>query len=101
MFVVQGTTFVLQKKTEPRQRLLSAISTGTGVREVNMANQFFFIADLVSLYQVPTFHFISFPITLQAIDELISLHQNLNRDETQLQEGEWQMLWSSQVVFSS
>ena len=32
--VVQGTTFVLQKKTDPRQKLLAAISTGTGVREV-------------------------------------------------------------------
>ncbi|KAF2286290.1 hypothetical protein GH714_013309 [Hevea brasiliensis] len=31
--IVQGTTFVLQKKTEPRQRLLAAISTGTQVRE--------------------------------------------------------------------
>ncbi|KAF9587658.1 hypothetical protein IFM89_004490 [Coptis chinensis] len=29
----KGTTFVLQKKTEPRQRLLSAISTGAGVTE--------------------------------------------------------------------
>ncbi|KAL5983226.1 hypothetical protein ACLOJK_017310 [Asimina triloba] len=29
----KGTTFVLQKITEPRQRLLSAISTGTGVQE--------------------------------------------------------------------
>ena len=32
--VVQGTTFVLQKKTDPRQKLLAAISTGTGLREV-------------------------------------------------------------------
>ncbi|XP_058098202.1 probable plastid-lipid-associated protein 12, chloroplastic isoform X7 [Magnolia sinica] len=31
--IVQGTTFVLQKKTEPRQRLLSSISTGIGVKE--------------------------------------------------------------------
>nr|CAD1818785.1 unnamed protein product [Ananas comosus var. bracteatus] len=30
----KGTTFVLQKKTKPRQRLLSAISSGTGVEEV-------------------------------------------------------------------
>uniref|UniRef100_A0A2K2BQN3 Plastid lipid-associated protein/fibrillin conserved domain-containing protein n=1 Tax=Populus trichocarpa TaxID=3694 RepID=A0A2K2BQN3_POPTR len=30
----KGTTFVLQKKTEPRQRLLSAIGTGTGVLEM-------------------------------------------------------------------
>ncbi|KAK9274181.1 hypothetical protein L1049_018995 [Liquidambar formosana] len=29
----KGTTFVLQKKTEPRQRLLAAISTDSGVRE--------------------------------------------------------------------
>ena len=32
--IVQGTTFVLQKKSDPRQRLLSAISTDTGVKEV-------------------------------------------------------------------
>lgn len=32
--VVQGTTFVLQKNTEPRQRFLSVISKGTGVMEV-------------------------------------------------------------------
>ncbi|XP_059430074.1 probable plastid-lipid-associated protein 12, chloroplastic [Corylus avellana] len=65
----KGTTFVLQKKTEPRQRLLSAISTGAGIRE--------------------------------AIDELISLQQNLNRDEKELQEGEWAMIWSSQVETDS
>ncbi|OVA13073.1 Plastid lipid-associated protein/fibrillin conserved domain [Macleaya cordata] len=29
----KGTTFVLQKETEPRQRLLSAISTGVGITE--------------------------------------------------------------------
>ncbi|XP_038725219.1 probable plastid-lipid-associated protein 12, chloroplastic isoform X2 [Tripterygium wilfordii] len=29
----QGTTFVLQKQTKPRQKLLFAISTGTGVLE--------------------------------------------------------------------
>ncbi|KAI9114828.1 hypothetical protein K1719_013841 [Acacia pycnantha] len=29
----KGTTFVLQKKTEPRQRLLSAISSGQGIQE--------------------------------------------------------------------
>ncbi|EOY32417.1 Structural molecule, putative isoform 2 [Theobroma cacao] len=29
----KGTTFVLQKKTDPRQKLLAAISTGTEVRE--------------------------------------------------------------------
>jgi hypothetical protein len=38
--VVQGTTFVLQKKTEPRQRLLSAIGTGTGVLEVKLQSSF-------------------------------------------------------------
>ncbi|KAM3693055.1 hypothetical protein ACJW31_08G136400 [Castanea mollissima] len=65
----KGTTFVLQKKTEPRQRLLSTISTGKGVRE--------------------------------AIDEFISSNQNLTGDETELQEGEWQMIWSSQVETDS
>ncbi|XP_068640175.1 probable plastid-lipid-associated protein 12, chloroplastic [Aristolochia californica] len=39
----KGTTFVLQKRTEPRQRLLSAISTGTGITEV--------IDELISLNQ--------------------------------------------------
>uniref|UniRef100_A0A2N9IST9 Plastid lipid-associated protein/fibrillin conserved domain-containing protein n=1 Tax=Fagus sylvatica TaxID=28930 RepID=A0A2N9IST9_FAGSY len=65
----KGTTFVLQKKTEPRQKLLSVISTGTGVRE--------------------------------AIDEFISSNQNLSKAETELQEGEWQMIWSSQVETDS
>ncbi|KAM4096853.1 hypothetical protein ACJW30_08G136200 [Castanea mollissima] len=65
----KGTTFVLQKKTEPRQRLLSTISTGKGVRE--------------------------------AIDEFISSNQNLTGGETELQEGEWQMIWSSQVETDS
>ncbi|KAF3452616.1 hypothetical protein FNV43_RR03049 [Rhamnella rubrinervis] len=60
----KGTTFVLQKKTEPRQLLLSAISTSKGVEE--------------------------------AIDKLVSLYQNSGKSETELQEGEWQMLWSSQ-----
>ncbi|ONH99141.1 hypothetical protein PRUPE_6G013900 [Prunus persica] len=62
----KGTTFVLQKKTEPRQRLLSTISTGTGVKE--------------------------------AIDEFISFNQNKGIGEPELQEGEWEMLWSSQIV---
>lgn len=65
----KGTTFVLQKKTEPRQKLLSAISTDTGVRE--------------------------------AIDELISLHQKRGKGEAELEEGEWQMLWSSQIETDS
>ncbi|KAM1204640.1 hypothetical protein ACFX14_005677 [Malus domestica] len=58
----KGTTFVLQKKTGPRQRLLSTISTGTGVKE--------------------------------AIDEFISLNQNMG--DLELQDGEWEMIWSSQ-----
>lgn len=36
LVVVQGTTFVLQKLTEPRQLLLSAISTGKGIEKVNL-----------------------------------------------------------------
>ncbi|RYR36789.1 hypothetical protein Ahy_A09g041749 isoform D [Arachis hypogaea] len=38
---VQGTTFVLQKQTEPRQRLLTAVSSGRNVKEA--------IEELVSL----------------------------------------------------
>ncbi|TXG73148.1 hypothetical protein EZV62_001727 [Acer yangbiense] len=65
----KGTTFVLQKKTEPRQRLLSAISTGTGVAK--------------------------------AVDEFISLNRKIGKDEPELLEGEWQMIWSSQVETDS
>ncbi|EHA8588411.1 putative plastid-lipid-associated protein 12, chloroplastic [Cocos nucifera] len=61
----KGTTFVLQKETEPRQRLLSAISSGTGVMEV--------------------------------INELVSLNQKEAIDESETIEGEWQLLWASQM----
>ncbi|CAH1419436.1 unnamed protein product [Lactuca virosa] len=63
----KGTTFVLQKQTEPRQRLISAISTGRSV--------------------------------IQAIDEFMSLNQT--KGEQQLIEGEWQMIWSSQMETDS
>ncbi|KAL7616768.1 hypothetical protein Lser_V15G02581 [Lactuca serriola] len=63
----KGTTFVLQKQTEPRQRLISAISTGRSV--------------------------------IQAIEEFMSLNQT--KDEQQLIEGEWQMIWSSQMETDS
>ncbi|KAL5140386.1 putative plastid-lipid-associated protein 12, chloroplastic [Glycine soja] len=66
--IVQGTTFVLQKQTEPRQRLLTAISSGKGIKE--------------------------------AIDELISLKQNIGQ-EPELEDGEWQMMWNSQTVTDS
>ncbi|KAI4334668.1 hypothetical protein L6164_013386 [Bauhinia variegata] len=65
----KGTTFVLQKKTEPRQRLLSAISSGVGIKE--------------------------------AIDELICLNQTTGKGEPELQEGEWQLIWSSQTETDS
>ncbi|XP_044505613.1 probable plastid-lipid-associated protein 12, chloroplastic [Mangifera indica] len=65
----KGTTFVLQKKTDSRQQLLAAISTGTGVRE--------------------------------AIDEFVALNGNTAEDEPELIEGEWQMIWSSQVETDS
>ncbi|KAK6247854.1 hypothetical protein QUC31_019419 [Theobroma cacao] len=65
----KGTTFVLQKKTDPRQKLLAAISTGTEVRE--------------------------------AIDEFISLSKSVSKDEPVLLEGEWQMIWSSQLETDS
>ncbi|KAL2470465.1 putative plastid-lipid-associated protein 12 [Abeliophyllum distichum] len=65
----KGTTFVLQKETVPRQRLLSAISTGREVRE--------------------------------AIDEFITLNQDVVKNELELLEGEWEMIWSSQVETDS
>lgn len=40
---------------------------------------------------------------MQAMDKLISLNQNnrpIDEDETELQEGEWEMIWSSQVSFA-
>nr|ACU19840.1 unknown [Glycine max] len=40
----KGTTFVLQKQTEPRQRLLTAISSGKGIKEA--------IDELISLKQI-------------------------------------------------
>ncbi|KAL4560973.1 hypothetical protein LXL04_033131 [Taraxacum kok-saghyz] len=63
----KGTTFVLQKQTEPRQNLLCAISSGRSVT--------------------------------QAIDEFMSLNQT--KGEQQLIEGEWQMIWSSQMETDS
>lgn len=36
IYIVQGTTFVLQKQTEPRQKLLTAISSGVGIKEVRV-----------------------------------------------------------------
>ncbi|GAU12090.1 hypothetical protein TSUD_00560, partial [Trifolium subterraneum] len=61
----KGTTFVLQKQTQPRQKLLTAISSGVGVRE--------------------------------EIDKLLSLNKN-SGEEPELEEGEWQMIWNSQIV---
>ncbi|GJT42859.1 probable plastid-lipid-associated protein 12, chloroplastic [Tanacetum coccineum] len=65
----KGTTFVLQKETEPRQKLLSAISSGTKV--------------------------------LEAIYEFVSLDENVTKGEKELAEGEWQMIWSSQMETDS
>ncbi|XP_043691086.1 probable plastid-lipid-associated protein 12, chloroplastic [Telopea speciosissima] len=65
----KGTTFVLQKKTGPRQKLLSAISTESGVRE--------------------------------AIDDLISQNQTVAKEQPELLEGEWQLIWSSQTETDS
>lgn len=65
----KGTTFVLQKTSEPRQRLLSAISTDTKVRK--------------------------------EIEEFIATNQNAAKGEQQLLEGEWNMIWSSQMETDS
>ncbi|XP_047249407.1 probable plastid-lipid-associated protein 12, chloroplastic [Capsicum annuum] len=34
----------------------------------------------------------------EAIDEFISLNKNIANSELKLLEGEWQMIWSSQIV---
>ncbi|XP_071742689.1 probable plastid-lipid-associated protein 12, chloroplastic [Rutidosis leptorrhynchoides] len=65
----KGTTFVLQKQTEPRQKLLSAVSSGNSV--------------------------------IQAIEEFVTLNQNVSKGEQELAEGEWQMIWSSQMETDS
>ncbi|KAH6767711.1 Plastid-lipid associated protein PAP / fibrillin family protein [Perilla frutescens var. hirtella] len=65
----KGTTFVLQKETEERQNLLSAISKGGEVRE--------------------------------AIDKFIDSNKSTVKGESELLEGEWLMLWSSQEVTES
>ncbi|XP_027084872.1 probable plastid-lipid-associated protein 12, chloroplastic isoform X1 [Coffea arabica] len=65
----KGTTFVLQKETDSRQKLLSVISTGLNVKE--------------------------------AIEEFITLNQKVAETELELLEGEWKMIWSSQVETDS
>ncbi|XP_027185568.1 probable plastid-lipid-associated protein 12, chloroplastic isoform X2 [Coffea eugenioides] len=66
---VEGTTFVLQKETDSRQKLLSVMATGLNVKE--------------------------------AIEEFISLNQKVAETELELLEGEWKMIWSSQVETDS
>ncbi|KAL1808665.1 hypothetical protein ACET3Z_025655 [Daucus carota] len=65
----KGTTFVLQKTSEPRQRLLSAISTDTKVRK--------------------------------EIEDFLAMNQKEAKGEQQLLEGEWSMIWSSQMETDS
>ncbi|KAL0661224.1 hypothetical protein Bca4012_098061 [Brassica carinata] len=64
MSLAQGTTFVLQKETVPRQKLSATISQGKRVSE--------------------------------AIDEFIA-----SNDDYELLEGNWQMIWSSQIYADS
>ncbi|XP_020584057.1 probable plastid-lipid-associated protein 12, chloroplastic isoform X2 [Phalaenopsis equestris] len=62
----KGTTFVLQKKPEPRQKLLLAVTSGESIADV--------------------------------IDEVVSLRRNKLAADLDDLEGEWQLLWSSQIV---
>ncbi|PKU69020.1 putative plastid-lipid-associated protein 12, chloroplastic [Dendrobium catenatum] len=62
----KGTTFVLQKKLEPRQKLLLAVSSGEKIADV--------------------------------IDEVISSRQNNVIADLEALEGEWKLVWSSQVL---
>lgn len=65
----KGTTFVLQKEIEPRQKLLAAISTNTGVKET--------------------------------IEDFLSSNKNVSMGDLELLEGEWLMIWSSQMETDS
>lgn len=65
----KGTTFVLQKVTMPRQKLLAAISQGNWVTE--------------------------------AIDEFLSLNSDSANNDYELLEGNWEMIWSSQMETDS
>ncbi|XP_013592317.1 probable plastid-lipid-associated protein 12, chloroplastic isoform X2 [Brassica napus] len=65
----KGTTFVLQKETVPRQKLLATISQDKGVAE--------------------------------AIDEFLASNANTAEDDYELLEGNWQMIWSSQMYTDS
>ncbi|KAF3517692.1 hypothetical protein DY000_02059197 [Brassica cretica] len=65
----KGTTFVLQKETVPRQKLLATISQDKGVAE--------------------------------AIDEFLASNTNTTEDDYELLEGNWQMIWSSQMYTDS
>lgn len=53
IYIVQGTTFVLQKQTEPRQKLLTAISSGVGVGEVRVL--FFFSINITGIFPMSLF----------------------------------------------
>lgn len=65
----KGTTFILQKTVEPRQNLLSAISTESKVRE--------------------------------AIDDFLMSNRGTQPAELGQFEGEWKMIWSSQMETDS
>ncbi|CAN8288324.1 unnamed protein product [Cochlearia groenlandica] len=65
----KGTTFVLQKETVPRQKLLATISQNKGVAE--------------------------------AIDEFLASCSDSAEEDYELLEGNWQMIWSSQMYTDS
>lgn len=86
---------MLQKEIEPRQELLSAISAGTGVTEVILCKA---LKEAAIKNMYTHFHGYLYNVFIisQAINKLISTVQDKD-EEPQLLEGEWKMIWSSQV----
>lgn len=89
--VVQGTTFVLQKSVDPRQMLLSAISAGTGVKEV-----LYYSLDCPLWQQLEKVICTIYLFVRQVIDDITSSKNGVEADLNTLV-GEWQLLWASQV----
>lgn len=86
---MQGTTFVLQKRLERRQRLLEAISNGSGVTEV--------IDELISPRKKKDERYVFVAnLMRQVIDDLISLRKKKDEKYDETLEGEWQLVWASE-----
>lgn len=88
---------MLQKISDPRQKLLSDISTGKDIKEVKFSA--YNLVNVLSTQNVISLVISSMHLLpLQAVDKFISINQNRVSGEIELVEGEWKMIWSSQVL---